>query len=366
MKKIIVLIVLILFMLTGCSKANVDKKIKKTDDEVISYVNQELKSKYSNISISLSKKEQEYTLSDKCWNTCGRMEVKDAYRYTFKITDNSGNIAYAVYFDGYIKTNKNNKKKYDNKLIESYGVLNDQKENLEKYSNLLYTYFDKSTIKNKYSESVIRNVDNLYQSDNFYDIYFTYKINLNFDNISYDDYVKLDSFAYDQAVYNKNSLQHDVSHEIHLIFNNSEIPIRILGNGFEKITKEGYSENHSTYNMNDITLVNDYTDYYSIKDYFNNHLSNDELNTVFSYINTYLKPYVYKVGRINSKSYDNGYSNVMINCYTKNNSLFRIQISYFYDSLNKKYSLERIEFVKPTNLQETSLNGSVVKLWKIK
>jgi hypothetical protein len=112
--------------------------------------------------------------------------------------------------------------------------------------------------------------------------------------------------------------------------------------------------------------VNDYTDYYSIKDYFNNNLSNDELNIVFSYINTYIKPYVYRVSSINSKTNDNGYSSVSINCYTKNNYLFRISIRYSQDLSTNKYTLDRMDFVKPVNLNETSENGTVLKSWKFK
>ena len=91
----IVIILVFCFILCGCSNIKVLKKQQKEKDEVIKFVENDLKSKYKDVEIKLDKLEKAYTVDKKL--------IKNANQYYFKIKDKKGNIAYASYKDAFKK-----------------------------------------------------------------------------------------------------------------------------------------------------------------------------------------------------------------------------------------------------------------------
>ena len=341
MKKKYVLLLLIPLLLTGClglGKPRVNKKIQRSEDEVISYVTKSLTSKYGNVKVTLKNKDNVYTQYGVCINVCGKNTiVKGAVGYNFIVEDRNGNIAYARYEDGY----KKNKEQIDNSFVETYSLILEQGADLRRHSDLISAYFDSKVIKNKHYQ-VDYGESDFGPTEDFVKI--IYELDLSYFNLSYEDYAKINMLGIDVRRVKGNSFSTN-DPKVYVEFNDNstlyELYLYGLNNNSDNEKEKSYT-----------TLNDDSTDYYGIKKYVKENTSDEEINKALKLLNTKAKAYINDVNNIGVSNYGNIYS-IVITTKTKNNNKMNIRINF--ELRDGNYYAEDIKLE----------SEAVIRTWKV-
>lgn len=339
MKKILLFLSLffMIFSLTGCfNSPKVDRSIQRSKEEVISFVKKDIKSKYSNVKVTLKDVDTFKVQHGVCINACGKNTVvKGANAYTFLLEDNNGNIAYARYLDGYI----DGKEKYDNEYFETYQYFIDQKDDLTNHAKLIKSYYGKEILKRHYQVDYMEDEFGLIEDY----VKIIYHLDKNIQDLNYSDYVKLNSLGFDSRSIKGNSFS-DKDPKIYVVFKDDNTLHNLYLYGLD---------NNQDYEKNYTELNNDFNDYFGIKSKVSNEITDEEMNKFLNVFNTKAYPY-FQVNNFSSVDVHNQeIINVIIKGKTKNNCSFNVSVRFTKD--NGVYKADTIYLN----------NEAVVRSWKI-
>lgn len=258
------LFILIVFLLTltGCfgHKAYVDKENRLTGNEIKIYIGDNLREIYNkDFKVEFYKKDVielcGFALDGGCYN---EYKVKNAYSYTYKITDSNGISAYAVYTDPYYNDGVLKEIKYS----DTYERVYSSSIHVDDYKKIIYSYLSDDEIKKLEFDS----------SSTFYvydDVYLNLYLNYKLEDLTSELYGRLHNLSYDLK---KAKTQ----------FNDYSNPkIKVL-----------FLENEKSYDIDNIYgLIDDDTHKYLIPDDYYEYdfdLLNDKCKNVYNDVYNYL------------------------------------------------------------------------------
>lgn len=175
--------------------ANVNKKIQRTEYEVVEYVQTELNKKYPEITTIKLLKKQSLIHHFPAMGIGGERTIEGAYEYTFSIEDKYNNRATAIYKDGYTYRNE----RYDNNLIEYYHNIKDNFDKLETCSKFIDPYSKSLKIINKYYSAEVY----------FNEVRIVYVLDIKFSDLDITAYKDLKSYYDFLENYSKDNKQHN-------------------------------------------------------------------------------------------------------------------------------------------------------------
>ena len=325
------------FMFCGCSNIKVIKEQQKSKDEVIIFVEDDLKNKYKDVEIKLDKLDKAYTAENEL--------IKNGNQYYFKIKDKKGNIAYASYKDAF----KINDDIYDYNYLESYSAIYNNKE-LDYYNYLVDNYIDKKYVKEKYFAADY--YDNL---DLFSKVKIVYKLNYKLKDMTEEQYYAFIKLGYDLRKYKLNTygtVKFD-DPEVCFIFEDD--------NSYYYASYYGLADLKNNYYKIKIKEKDIYLDNYNLKNKINFLVNKEEYNKMlrdFNNIGIYLIDTVIDIKTMS----DDKYGYVLIENYTKNNYLMSLLFKFKYDSITSSYTYDSMNILDTD--KTGSFDGFIVNSWK--
>ena len=315
------IVLLFCFTLVGCGRARVWYTKKRSEDEVLEYVNKYISDNYSNVTVEYLGKEKSFIhgKGSFCLPGCDySQEVKGGYQYNFMVTDNTNNDSGAIL--------------YIDPVISKEGMKEEQiLDFYEKAKKVSYAKTFKSRLEKYVSNGIYRAYHAV--NDKCDDRYYYFKVIIEFD-FPYTDLTMPYIAAIDNWIYDINRVYKEDMRNLDM-----RLMIKFKGDSEPRGASFGdYLSRDEEKNLN-LTYVNDYSDPYNLGEYKMEDIPKAEWNKMLNEFNNEMAYYIYSINSVD-KYYNREKTGYFYNLSfnTLGGSVRKLQIVFVLDETTGKYN----------------------------